>query len=139
MSKPIVHIVDDEFAVRDALAALCGANRIDCRLYSSASEFLDSTARDTRGCLVVDVRMAEMSGWELLKQVQIAGYTLPVILLTGYGDSDSEAFAVQAGAYDFMAKPPAPAAFLSQVRRAFAEDETQASGDAKATIGAIPK
>jgi two-component system response regulator FixJ len=103
--QPVVHIVDDDAAVRSALTFLMETEGLPATAYASAEEFLDNVNPATRGCLLLDVRMPGQSGLELqqaLIQKQIA---LPIIIMTGYADVPMAVQAMKAGAFDFIEKP----------------------------------
>lgn len=103
--QPTVHIVDDDAAVRSALGLLLETEDLAVKTYASAEEFLHSVQPETQGCLLLDVRMPQMSGLELqqiLKERQIA---LPAIIMTGYADVPMAVQAMKAGAFDFIEKP----------------------------------
>jgi two-component system response regulator FixJ len=101
----IVHVIDDEDDVRQALALLLRSVGLKSRTYASAQEFLASHEGGGPGCLVVDVRLPGMSGLELQERLANAGITLPVIVMTGHGDIQMAVRAMRAGALDFIEKP----------------------------------
>ena len=82
----IVHVVDDDIAVRQSLAFLFATAGISTRLYDSAEAFLQVCTDATAGCVVTDVRMPGMDGLELLRRLKGLGSALPVIVITGHGD-----------------------------------------------------
>lgn len=99
------YIVDDDEAIRDALAWLFKSRGVAARTWPSAEAFLADCEDDLRGCLVLDVRMAGMSGLELFDHLQARQCRLPVIFLTGHGDIPLAVAAVKKGAFDFVEKP----------------------------------
>lgn len=105
VAPPAVHIVDDDAAVRAALAALFGTVGIACAAYASAEEFLAAADTGTRGCLLLDVRMPGMGGLELQRVLRDRGIAIPVIVITGHGDVSMAVRAMKAGAADFIEKP----------------------------------
>ena len=105
MDEQWVFVVDDDEAMRDSMAWLLEANRLRVRLFDSAAAFLDAWREDMAGCLVLDVRMPEMSGLELHERLQALGSTLPVIFVTGHGDVPMAVSALKKGAADFIEKP----------------------------------
>lgn len=114
-----VFLVDDEPAVTDGLKWLLESVRIDTTAFSSPSAFLDAIRRfDGPCCAVVDLRMPEMSGLELQRQLVDAGHRLPLIFLTAHGDVPAAVNAMQAGAVDFVQKPFNPDRFLETLRKA---------------------
>lgn len=114
-----VFLVDDEASVTDALAWLLDSVRISSRAYSSPIAFLEATRRlEGPACAVVDLRMPEMSGLELQRQLVEAGCQIPLIFLTAHGDVPAAVNAMQSGAVDFVQKPFNPDRFLDSVRKA---------------------
>lgn len=100
-----VFIVDDNPAVRDAVRWLVQQVGLNAKIFSSAQEFLNSLNAETRGCLVLDIRMPGMSGLELQERLLQIGSRLPVIIVTGHGDVPITVRAMKAGAYEFLQKP----------------------------------
>ncbi len=114
-----VFLVDDEPSVTDALTWLLESVRIDATAFASPSLFLEAIRRfEGPACAVVDLRMPEMSGLELQRQVTEAGRQLPIVFLTAHGDVPAAVNAMQAGAIDFVQKPFNPDRFLESVRKA---------------------
>jgi len=105
MKQAKVHIVDDDPAVRDALAWLFESRDLATTTWSSAEAFLDGPWQTLDGCLVVDIRMEGMSGIELLDRLRAGGCRLPIIYLTGHGDVPMAVEALKKGARDFIEKP----------------------------------
>jgi FixJ family two-component response regulator len=121
-ATPVVHVVDDDNSVRNALLRLLRAAGYEARGYPSAGEFLLARPRDTPGCVVLDVCMPGPSGLDV--QTAFAGLddALPVIFLSGHGDVPMSVRAMKAGAVDFLTKPARREALLSAVRIALARD-----------------
>ena len=105
MNDPVVHIVDDEAALRGALALLARSVGLKAQTYASASEFLGAYRPGGTGCLLVDVRMPGMSGIDLLERLRTVEGALPAIVMTGHGDVPVAVRAMRAGAIDFIEKP----------------------------------
>jgi two-component system response regulator DctR len=105
MTEPTVHVVDDDEAIRDALAWLLRSRGVPARTWPSAEAFLAEWSEGLRGCLVLDVRMDGMSGIELFDRLLARGSRLPVIFLTGHGDVPLAVAALKKGAIDFVEKP----------------------------------
>lgn len=101
----IVHIVDDDEAVRQSLAFLLGSAGLAVRLYDSATTFLGALPSIKGGCLITDIRMPGMNGIELLHELKSKASTLPIIVITGHGDVALAVEAMKAGAVDFIEKP----------------------------------
>lgn len=117
-TEGIVHVVDDDDALRDSLLFLLDCAGIEARAYGSALAFLDALATMERGCIVTDVRMPGMSGLELVEQLKRAGVTDPVIVITGHGDVPLAVEAMKAGVSDFIEKPFDDQQLLAAVRAA---------------------
>src|SRR5215217_1615789 len=104
-SEPIVHVVDDDLAVRQSLSFLLASDGFPVRLYESATAFLDSVKDAAAGCIVTDVRMPGIDGLEFLRRLNARGFALPVIVMTGHADVPLAVEAMKAGAIDFLEKP----------------------------------
>jgi two-component system response regulator FixJ len=116
----VVHVIDDEAAVRDALAELLEADGLVAHVHASAQAFLDNISSLDRGCVVTDVRMPRMSGLELLRELRARSLNLPVIVLTGQADVAMAVEALKNGAAEFIEKPFDDRAILLAVRAALA-------------------
>lgn len=101
----LVHVVDDDDAVRDALAAQLSVRGLDVQTYASAREFLDRLPAASPGCVVTDVQMPEMTGLELLRRMELRLDEFPVVVLTGAADVPMAVEALRGGASDFIEKP----------------------------------
>jgi two-component system response regulator FixJ len=117
-TEPIVHVVDDEDDIRQAIALLLRTVGLKTRTYPSAQEFISQYQGGNPGCLVVDVRLPGMSGLELQERLAGAGITLPVIVMTGHGDIQMAVRAMRAGALDFIEKPFHDQALLDRIHEA---------------------
>jgi two-component system response regulator FixJ len=130
MNDDLVHVIDDDDAVRESLEFLLTAADIEVRTYESAKDFLDALKGTVSGCVITDVRMPEMSGIELLQRIQEMQLALPVIVITGHGDVPLAVEAMKIGAVDFLEKPFDDKALLAAVRAALrrkgAEDGREA-------------
>lgn len=104
-SNFIVHVVDDDDAVRDALAEVLDSVGLPAVAYANGNEFLDKVTLETNGCLVSDIRMPGISGMELQKRLQEMGSDLPIIFITGHADVPMAVEALQRGAVEFIQKP----------------------------------
>jgi two-component system response regulator FixJ len=111
----VVHIVDDDEAVRQSLAFLLSTVGVPVRVYDSATSFLDALPSLQSGCLITDVRMPDMTGLELLQRLKAKSIDLPVIVITGHGDIPLAVEAMKSGAIDFIEKPFAEEAILRAV------------------------
>jgi two-component system response regulator FixJ len=116
-SDPIVHVVDDDDAVRKSVAFLLMAEGFNVRQHESALTFL-KMKNIGGGCIVTDVRMPEVSGIEFIRLLKERGSNLPVIVMTGHADISLAVEAMKAGAVDFLEKPFEDERFLEIVRSA---------------------
>lgn len=114
----VVHIVDDEEAVRMSLAFLLDTAGFAVRTHASAQAFLDLAAGIGNGCLVTDLRMPEIDGVELLRRLNESGLMLPAIVVTGHGDVQMAVEAMKNGAMDFIEKPFDDQTIIDSIRRA---------------------
>ena len=105
MSTGLAHLVDDDAAIRDALAWLLRSRGVQSRAWPSAEAFLADYREDMSGCLLLDIRMVGMTGTELFDHLLKCGCTMPVIFLTGHGDVPLAVKALKRGAFDFIEKP----------------------------------
>jgi two-component system response regulator FixJ len=101
---PLVYIVDDEPAVRDSLEVLLRSVRLDVRTFASAAEFL-AARLERPGCLLLDIRMPEMDGFELRRRIAGTDHDLPFVVITGDGDEETRKRSLEAGAVSFFSKP----------------------------------
>ena len=125
MSKPeqqTVFIVDDDAAVRDSIAELVESIGLKSECYVSAVAFLDAFDPQRHGCLVIDVRMPQMSGLELQRRLAALEATIPVIVITGHGDIPIAVEAMKVGAVDFLQKPYREQALLDSINSALSLD-----------------
>lgn len=99
-----LYIVDDDYDVCKSLRFLFESLNYKVETYTSSQDFLENIS-NTPGCLITDVRLPEMSGLELLDQLNAMKINLPVIVITGYGDIPMAVRAMKAGAVDFILKP----------------------------------
>jgi len=116
--KSIVHVIDDDEAVRQALAFQLGSAGLDVRTYESAAVFLEVAPTVQTGCVITDVRMPELSGIDLLRRLRELKLAVPVIVITAHGDIPLAVEAMGLGAMDFLEKPFEDEALLASVRSA---------------------
>lgn len=133
----VVHVVDDDEAMRQSLSFLLRTANIEARTYESAADFLRALPQLAPGCVVTDVRMPGMSGLELLRHLRGLAVALPVIVITGHGDVALAVEAMKSGAIDFIEKPIDDEVLLSAVRAALNAQATDSERQAfKTAIGA---
>lgn len=129
MTAGFAYLVDDDAAIRDALAWLLRSRGIQSRAWATAEDFLADYRADMRGCLVLDVRMTGMTGTELYERLLAQGCKLPVIFLTGHGDVPLAVKALKHGAFDFIEKPFNDNELANRVIEALQHDESRRSQD----------
>jgi two-component system response regulator FixJ len=117
----VVHIVDDDEAVREGLALLFRSVSLEARTYPDASNFLGDLEPGHPGCLVCDVRMPGMSGPQLQERLAEIGSDMPMIFITGHGDVPMAVAAMREGAVDFLQKPFSEDLLLQRVQEALTE------------------
>lgn len=122
-SDAIVHVIDDDEAVRDSLAFLLSSADFAVETYGSADVFLNRLPQPRTGCIITDVRMPGLSGIDLLRRVKEIKLSLPVIVMTGHGDVPLAVEAMKSGASDFIEKPIDDEVMLAAVRRALDRQE----------------
>lgn len=118
--KRIVHLVDDEEAIRKSAGFLLRSSGYLVHSYASGVEFLKVARNVEAGCVLLDVRMPDMDGLQVQAQMAASGVNMPVVVVTGHGDVSVAVQAMKAGAIDFLEKPFEKAAVLDAVARAFA-------------------
>lgn len=114
----VVHIVDDEEAVRNSLAFLLTSAGFAVRVHQSATDFLAIAPNVTNGCLITDLRMPDLDGLELLRRLKAADAMLPAIMVTGHGDIQMAVEAMKNGAIDFIEKPFSDDVLIDSITRA---------------------
>ena len=112
----LIRIVDDDEDMRESLSFLLESEGWKCAAYASAREFLIEDAASVPGCLILDIRMPEMTGLELQQEMNRRKIFLPIVFLTGHGSIDMAVSAMKSGAVEFLQKPVDHARLLSVVR-----------------------
>ncbi len=116
--KATVHVIDDDEAIRQSLAFLLQAAKLEVKTYSTAMAFLDALPDAASGCVITDVRMPGMSGVDLLRRLKELKIGVPVIVITGHGDVALAVEAMKVGAVDFLEKPFDDDVLLASVQSA---------------------
>lgn len=129
-SENVVHVIDDDAAVRDSIAFLLETADLRVRTHESAVAFLAASDR-APGCIVADVRMPEMTGIELARRLRESGSRQPVIIITGHADVPLAIEAMHAGVADFIEKPFDDDLLLASIRRVIDEAGEAASAEAE--------
>lgn len=134
-AKCLIRTVDDDPAMREALEFMLTAEGWRVKTYENGRAFLTDDAPSTPGCAILDVRMPGMSGLELQQEMNVWGYALPIIFLTGNGDIDMAVSAMRDGAVDFVQKPVRQERLLKAIARAVTRSVSETG--AVETEGAI--
>jgi two-component system response regulator FixJ len=129
----VVHVIDDDEAVRESLAFLLKTARLDVRTYDSAMAFLSALPNVESGCIITDVRMPEISGVDLLRRLKELKVGMPVIVITGHGDVQLAVEAMKIGAMDFIEKPFDDELLLAAVKSALGRWEKGAREESERT------
>ncbi|MBU6212770.1 MAG: response regulator [Gammaproteobacteria bacterium] len=119
---PTIYLIDDDAAIRDALMLLLNLRGMTAEAFSSAEFALVKLNRESRGCVLTDLRMPGMSGLELLAEVNSREISLPVVLLTAHGDVATTRAALRGGAFDFLEKPIDEDILVDVLTHAISED-----------------
>ena len=128
-NRAVVYVVDDDASLRGALEGLFESVGLDTRTYGAARDFLDASLADTPGCIVIDIRLPDMSGLEFQAQLTELGVHLPVVMMTGYGDIPMTVRAMKRGAVDFLPKPFRDQDMLDAVMVAIERDRQRRAAD----------
>ncbi len=121
-NEPTVFVVDDDQEVRESIRWLIESVDLAVETFGSGQEFLDAYDPNKRGCVVLDVRMPQISGLELQKKHVARGLNIPVIIVSAYGSVPVAVEAMKAGAVDFIEKPFSDQALLDRIHQAIAKD-----------------
>jgi two-component system, LuxR family, response regulator FixJ len=137
--RTVIHVIDDDAAMRDSLAFLLDVNGFAPKVYETADAFLDGINLASLACVISDIRMPGMNGIELVRKLKGAGSACPVILITGHGDVALAVEAMKAGAADFIEKPFDDAALLGAIRAALqpAQGDNAAKKAAEARLAEL--
>jgi two-component system, LuxR family, response regulator FixJ len=122
--QEIVSVIDDDLAARESVAALVRARGLVAETYKSAEDFIQNYDRKSSGCIVVDVRMPGMSGVELQEQLATEGISLPMVVISGYGDIPTAVRAMQNGALTFLEKPCSDQKLWAAIAKALEQEAT---------------
>jgi two-component system, LuxR family, response regulator FixJ len=127
----IVHVIDDDQAVRQSIEFLLRTSGMTARSYDSASAFLNALPAIESGCIITDVRMPGVSGIDLLRRLGEMQIKMPVIVITGHGDVPLAVEAMKAGAVDFLEKPFDDELLIGLVRSALNRSREDAAHEAE--------
>ena len=115
----LVHIVDDEDAIRRSASFMLKTSGYSVQTWASGAAFLKEVRHAPEGCVLLDVRMPEMDGLEVQQALLDRGVTMPVIVLTGHADVSIAVRAMKAGAVDFLEKPFANVVLIAAIEAGF--------------------
>jgi FixJ family two-component response regulator len=130
--QAIVHVIDDDISITDALGLMLPSVGLDVRTYSSVQEFLDAKEHDGPGCIVLDVRLPGISGLDFQSRRDRLGIHLPIVLMTGHSDVPMSVRAMKAGAVDFLPKPFRDQDMIDAITTAIERDRQQRLADSAA-------
>jgi two-component system, LuxR family, response regulator FixJ len=137
---PTVFIIDDDPALSEALSCLMESVQLYVEKYHNAQAYLNAHDPKRCGCLLIDIRMPVMSGFELLEELNRMHNHMPVIFITGHGDVPMAVRAMKLGASDFILKPFNYQELLEKVQKAIAQDKAQyTNSNSETFIGALSK
>ena len=120
-----IHVVDDDMLFRNAMARILRSSGYQTALYESGDDFLTKLPVSDAGCILLDLQMVGVNGFELQERLTKAGNILPIIFLSAHGDVRAGVHAIKAGAEDFLPKPVCGEALLQCVERALARNAEQ--------------
>jgi FixJ family two-component response regulator len=118
----VVFVVDDDSSIREAIKSLISLVGLRVETFGSAQEFLQSKRPDLPGCVVLDVELPGLSGFDLQRELAAHGIKLPIIFITGYGDIPMSVRAMKAGALEFLTKPFRDQDLLNAIQQAIERD-----------------
>jgi FixJ family two-component response regulator len=116
--SPLVCVIDDDMSLLRALRRLLGAGGFQVKTFSSAEDFLDCANPRTPGCLVLDVHLGGLSGFELHERLVAAGRRIPVVFITAHDDASTRDRAHRAGAVEYLRKPFDDESLIAGINRA---------------------
>lgn len=127
--EPVVLVVDDDKSMLAAVERLLRSVGLKVRVFASTSELMSSALPNVASCLVLDVRLPEVSGLDFQANLAAKGVRIPIIFMTGHGDVPMTVQAMKAGAVDFLMKPFRPQEMIDAVSRAIAADRKRRAND----------
>jgi RNA polymerase sigma factor (sigma-70 family) len=137
-AAPLIHIVDDDAALRTAIARLLQASGYRVALYESGNQFLDNPPKPEPGCVLLDLRMPGLSGREVQDRLLERGSILPIIFLTSHGDIPTSVQAIKGGAEDFLSKPVLKKTLCEAIERALLRyEQAREHGERLAALRAV--
>lgn len=119
LSSQYVHVVDDDREVRRSLSFMLGSAQFQSRPFASGSDLVESLDELQPGCVLLDIRMPDMDGFQVMAELANRGVDWPVVVMTGHGEVPVAVRAMKAGAVDFLEKPFEEDVLLGSLERAF--------------------
>ncbi len=132
-ASPIVYVVDDDVAILEAIRELVSTVGLQVEVFSNAADFLEVCTNDRAGCVILDVRLPNISGLEAQERLLANGIELPVIFVTGYGDVWTAVQAMKKGAFEFLEKPFSSQALLDKIHHAIERDQERRETQVRAS------
>lgn len=129
-AKPVVFVVDDDPSMQAALNGWFQTAGIDAHVYGSTRDFLQASRPEAPGCIVLDVRLPDVSGLDFQSDLARAGVRLPIIFITGYGDVPMSVRAMKAGAIEFLTKPFGAKDLLAAIETGIERDRIRRRNEA---------
>jgi len=126
-AKPIVYVVDDDASIREAVGKLIASIGLRVETFGSTREFLERQRPEAPSCLVLDVRLPDVSGLEFQRELAEADIRIPIIFITGHADVPMSVRAMKAGAVEFLTKPFRGQELLDAIQEAIAKDRAASS------------
>jgi FixJ family two-component response regulator len=123
LQEPIVFVVDDDASVRQALASLIGSVDLQVECFASSTDFLHRRKAEGPACLVLDVRLPGLSGFELQHKLSRLEHSIPIIFISAHGDIPMAVQAMKSGAVEFLPKPFRDEELLKAIQQALARDQ----------------
>jgi len=142
MGNKLVHLIDDDDAIRRSASFMLKTSGYAVESWSSGVEFLKKVKNIEPGCILLDIRMPEKDGLQVQQELRERGITMPVVILTGHGDVSTAVRAMKGGALDFLEKPFKKAALIDAIEMAFeciatAQDRGARAVESKNRLGAL--
>jgi two-component system CheB/CheR fusion protein len=138
-AAPTIFIVDDDPEIRTAMREMVERHGYRAEVFADGESFLKACSPDQSGCLLVDARMPGLGGLDLIKRVTGMQLSLPVIMITAYGEIDMAVTAMKAGAFDFLQKPVRPNELLESIKDAldYSDKRPEQSADRRIAVARI--
>jgi two-component system response regulator FixJ len=130
--KKLIHVVDDEDSIRRSIGFMLKTSGYEVETWSSGQAFLKDVKHGEQGCILLDVRMPEIDGLEVQRQLAERGVMMPIVIMTGHGDISIAIQAMKGGAVDFLEKPFEKASLIGAIEEAFQRIANTTSASARA-------